>query len=41
MMETPMRQNRNKSDTNYQIKRTADNMFKLGQINQLYEMLLT
>ena len=28
-------------DSNYQVKRTADNLLKLGQINQLYEMVLS
>ena len=43
MMETPMRSNnkpKNAQDSNYQVKRTADNYFKLGQTNNLYEMLL-
>jgi hypothetical protein len=28
-------------DNNYQVKRTADNLFKVGNTKQLYEMLLS
>ena len=42
-METPIRQNtrdNSVNDTNYQVKWTAENCLKMGQINQLYDMLL-